>query len=211
MKKNIFFIAFFAFIANFAIGQMNDSPPLFNIGIKAGANFANVYDGQGDEFRADGKLGFVAGGFMAIPLGGLFGLQPEVLFSQKGFKATGSLLGINYGLTRTSNFLDIPLYITIKPLPVLTILAGPQFSYLMKSTDEYNSTTGSAEQIQEFDNDNLRKNILGGALGIDVNLHPFVIGLRAGWDVYNNNGDGTSNTPRYKNSWVQTTLGYRFL
>lgn len=211
MKKILLIITVFAFIANYAIAQDNDSPPKFNLGIKTGVNFANVYDGQGDEFRADGKLGFVAGGFMAIPLGNLFGFQPEVLFSQKGFKATGKLLGTNYGLTRTTNFIDIPLYITIKPIPVLTILAGPQFSYLMKRTDEFNSVAGSAEQVQEFDNENLRKNILGVAAGLDVNLHPFVIGLRAGWDVYSNNGDGTSNTPRYKNSWVQTTLGYRFL
>jgi hypothetical protein len=43
-----------------------------------------------------------------------------------------------------------------------------------------------------------------------VNLDHTVIGARAGWDLSNNNGNGTSSTPRYKNAWVQATVGYRF-
>jgi hypothetical protein len=34
--------------------------------------------------------------------------------------------------------------------------------------------------------------------------------LRGSWDLKNNNGDGTSTTPRYKNVWYQATVGYRF-
>lgn len=198
-------------MANYVVAQSNDSRSSFHFGIKAGLNFANVYDEQGEAFRADGKTGFAGGVFMTIPLGEMFGVQPEVLFSQKGFKATGSLLGTNYGLTRTTNFIDVPLYFTVKPLPLLTILAGPQFSYLIRQKDEFNSELGSADQIKEFENDNIRKNILGAALGLDVNFDPLVIGLRAGWDLSTNNGDGSSQTPRYKNGWVQLTLGYRFL
>lgn len=211
MKKIILLITTVAFMANYVVAQSNDSRSSFHFGIKAGLNFANVYDEQGEAFRADGKTGFAGGFFMTIPLGEVFGVQPEVLFSQKGFKATGSLLGTNYGLTRTTNFIDVPLYFTVKPFPLLTILAGPQFSYLIRQKDEFNSELGSAEQIKEFENDNIRKNILGAALGLDVNFDPLVIGLRAGWDLSTNNGDGSSQTPRYKNGWVQLTLGYRFL
>lgn len=211
MKKILLLITTVAFMANYVVAQSNDSRSSFHFGIKAGLNFANVYDEQGEAFRADGKTGFAGGVFMTIPLGEMFGVQPEVLFSQKGFKATGSLLGTNYGLTRTTNFIDVPLYFTVKPLPLLTILAGPQFSYLIRQKDEFNSELGSADQIKEFENDNIRKNILGAALGLDVNFDPLVIGLRAGWDLSTNNGDGSSQTPRYKNGWVQLTLGYRFL
>jgi hypothetical protein len=211
MKKIILLIIAVAFMANYVIAQSGDSRSQFHFGIKAGGNFANVYDAQGEEFRADGKLGFAGGVFVTVPFGDMFGFQPEFLFSQKGFKATGNLLGTNYGLTRTTNFIDVPLYFAIKPLPVLTILAGPQFSYLLERKDEFNSAVGSAEQVQEFKNDNIRKNILGGVVGFDVNLHPLVVGARAGWDLSTNNGDGSSQTPRYKNAWIQATLGYRFL
>lgn len=211
MKKIVLLIMAVAFMANYVIAQDGDTRSQFHFGIKAGGNFANVYDAQGEEFRADGKLGFAGGVFLSIPIGNVFGIQPEILFSQKGFKAEGSLLGTNYGLTRTTDFIDVPLFLAVKPLPALTILAGPQFSYLMQRKDVFNTALGSAEQIQEFKNDNIRKNILGGVVGLDVNLHPLVVGARAGWDLSTNNGDGSSQTPRYKNAWVQATLGYRFL
>jgi hypothetical protein len=211
MKKIFLMIATVAFMANYVVAQDGDTRSQFNIGIKAGANFSNVYDSQGEEFRADGKLGFAGGVFVVVPFGDMFGFQPEFLFSQKGFKATGTLLGSNYGLTRTTNFIDVPLFFAIKPLSQVTVLAGPQFSYLMRRKDVFNSALGSVEQIQEFENDNIRKNILGAVLGLDVNVSKLVVGARAGWDLSTNNGDGSSQTPRYKNAWIQVTLGYRFL
>jgi hypothetical protein len=199
--------------AGFVMAQSDagDTRGAFHIGLKAGANYSNVYDEQGEYFRADYKFGFAGGLFMNIHLGKIAGFHPEILFSQKGFKAEGSLLGANYGLTRTTNFIDIPLMLAIKPTPGLTIVGGPQFSYLMKRTDVFRSSLGTVEQIQEFENDNIRKNILGVVAGLDVNFNVLVLGARAGWDLTQNNGDGTSQTPRYKNAWLQATLGYRFL
>ena len=199
-----------AFTANYVVAQNSDnSRGQFQFGLKAGANYSNVYDEQGEEFRADHKIGFAGGVFLTIPLGNVLGIQPEVLFSQKGFKAEGRLLDNDYGLTRTTTFIDVPLFLAVKPVPAITLLAGPQFSYLLKRKDVFKSEEGSVEQIQEFKNDNIRKNILGVVAGFDINLTPLVVGARAGWDLSTNNGDGTSQTPRYKNAWVQATLGFR--
>lgn len=213
MNKLILLIAAVAFMGNYASAQgiNDDTRSQFHFGIKAGANFANVYDERGEDFRADGKLGFAGGAFFSIPIGDMFGIQPEVLLSQKGFKGSGTLLGSEYSLTRTTTFIDIPLFFAIKPLPLITILAGPQLSYLVKRKDSFDSGLGDLEIIEEFDNDNIRKNIVSGVLGLDFNFHPIVIGTRAGWDLLTNNGDGSSQTPRYKNAWIQLTLGYRFL
>ena len=141
----------------------------------------------------------------------MIGIQPEILYSQKGFQGEGTLLGSPYSFTRTTDFIDLPLFLVIKPLPILSILVGPQWSYLLKRTDRFKSNFGNSQQIEEFDNDNIRKNILSATLGVDVNLTKVIFGARAGWDLYTNNGDGTSQTPRYKNAWVQATVGYRFL
>ncbi|MDP4664627.1 MAG: PorT family protein, partial [Flavobacteriaceae bacterium] len=65
-------------------------------------------------------------------------------------------------------------------------------------------------QEEEFENDNIRENTLGAAVGIDLNFGHFLVGLRANWDLQENNGEGESTTPRYKNQWFQGTLGYRF-
>jgi len=222
MKNLILSFIAVVLMCNFAAAQQStqnstnrsnseDTRGKFQFGLKAGGNFANVYDASGEEFRADPKLGFVGGLFLNIPMGRAIGFHPEILYSQKGFKAEGRLLGTNYGLTRTSTFIDVPLFLAIKPSSVVTFLVGPQFSYLIKRKDTFNSALGTVEQIQEFENDNIRKNILGAVAGIDVNVGPVVFGARAGWDLMTNNGDGTSQTPRYKNAWIQATIGYRFL
>jgi hypothetical protein len=180
------------------------------LGMKAGFNYANVYDTEGEKFQADGKLGFAGGLFMTIPIGKFIGIQPELLFSQKGFKGTGVMLGTPYSLTRTSNYIDVPLLFALKPGRGISLLAGPQFSYLLRQRDEFTNGVTSEEQIREFENDNIRRNTLCFLGGIDFNFSPFVLGTRLGWDIQNNHGDGSSSTPRYKNTWFQTTLGVRF-
>jgi hypothetical protein len=179
-------------------------------GIKGGYNYANVQDTQGENFIADGRAGVALGAFLTIPIGKFIGIQPEILFSQKGFHATGTMFGSPYNLTRRSNYLDVPILISLKPTSQITLVAGPQFSYLMNQKDSFKSGTINTLQQQEFKNDNIRRNTLCFLGGVDFNFDHFVIGARVGRDLWNNNGDGTSTTPRYKNVWLQATVGYRF-
>jgi hypothetical protein len=208
MKKNIIILFSIILISGNLVAQ--DDRNKISIGVKAGANFSNVYDSEGEEFNSDGKLGLAAGAFVAIPIGQFFGIQPELLFSQKGFKSTGSLLGFDYSLTRTSNYIDVPILFALKPSSFVTVLLGPQYSYLIKQTDEFDNSLYSSVVEEEFDNENIRKNTLGFIGGLDINIDDFVVGARVAWDLFNNNGDGTSTTPRYKNVIGQITLGYRF-
>ena len=208
MNKTILIIISVALISSSLYAQ--DDRSKISLGVKAGANFANVYDSEGEEFDSEGKLGLAVGAFVAIPIGQFFGIQPEVLFSQKGNKSSGSILGFDYDLTRTSNFIDIPLLFALKPSNFVTVLLGPQYSYLLKQTDVFNNPISNVVVEQEFENENVRKNIFGFITGLDINIDDFVVGARVSWDLLNNNGDGTSNTPRYKNVMGQITLGYRF-
>jgi hypothetical protein len=212
MKKAILIIAFVVSMINKSNGQKSnfDVREKLLFGVKAGANYSNVYDSQGDDFVANPKLGAAGGVFLAIPIGKYFGIQPEVLLSQKGFQASGRILGNTYNFTRTTTYLDAPVLFAFKPSEFFTLIAGPQYSYLLLQKDVFKNASTSIEQEQEFENDNARKNILSVTGGMDINIRHFVIGARAGWDIQNNNGDGTSATPRYKNVWYQATLGYRF-
>lgn len=211
--NKIFFTAIllsFAFVTG-KINAQSDFNERVVVGLKAGINSSNVYDEQGEDFEGDAKLGFAAGGFLSIPLGSFLGIQPEVMYSQKGFERSGTILFQNYTFTRTTNHLDIPIQLQVKPVPFLTILAGPQFSYLLSSKDELKINDSSAAVNEdEFDNDNPRKNILGFVGGVDVNISRLVIGGRMGWDFQDNKGDGTNTNPRYKNTWFQVTAGVRF-
>ena len=205
MKKLILLMLVFTALINNSNAQNSG----VSFGLKAGGNYSNQYDSKGGNFTSTSKLGFAGGAFLALPIGKYIGVQPEILFSQKGFKATGRVLGSPYDLTRTTNYIDVPLMLAIKPVRFVTIVLGPQYSYLLSQKDKFTNNVFTSEQNQEFSNDNIRKNILGFTGGVDINIKNAVVGLRAGRDFQNNNGDGTSTTPRYKNAWVQATLGLR--
>lgn len=212
MKKVILVFAFATFMFGSIFAQKNsaDFREKLSFGVKAGANLSNVYDSQGEQFNADSKLGLAAGVFVALPLGKYLGIQPEILFSQKGYKGSGSILGSDYSFSYTSNYIDVPLLLAFKPISLITIVAGPQYSFLIKDNYTFNSALINVDQEYEFENDNIRKNTLSFLGGIDFNLNRIVIGTRVGWDLQANKGDGTSETPRYKNIWYQATIGFRF-
>lgn len=208
MKKTILMFVVATFIGG-TIKAQSDTRDQLHFGLKIGANLSNVYDSKSKDYDADAKFGLATGAFLSIPIGQFLGVQPEILFSQKGFKATGRALLGSYEFTRTTNYIDIPLLVAIKPVPSLTILAGPQYSYLIKQKDEVSGPLSSIVE-KEFKNDNIRKNTLCFTGGLDFNFETIVLGARVGWDLYNNNGDGSSTTPRYKNVWYQATIGFRF-
>ncbi|MDF2438425.1 MAG: hypothetical protein K0Q95_2801 [Bacteroidota bacterium] len=187
-----------------------DNREKLQFGIKAGLNYSNVYDENSEDFRADAKFGAAAGVSLAIPFGKYLGLQPEALFSQKGFKGSGMMLGNEYSFTRTTTYIDFPLQLAFKPSEFFTLFAGPQYSYLLSQRDVFTNTSTSFIQENEFKNDNIRKNVFGAVGGLDINLKHITLGARVGCDLQNNNGDGTSSTPRYKNVWFQGTVGYAF-
>lgn len=208
------FLAMASFLSStgFTLAQDNDfdNREKFKFGIKAGMNYSNVFNSKTEDFRADGKFGFTGGVQVAIPIGKYFGIQPEILLNQKGFRGEGSFLGSEYSFKRTTTFLDIPLQFAFKPWEFVTIVAGPQYSYLIKQKDEFNSEFINTVEEQEFKNENIRRNIFGFVGGFDITIKQFLLGTRIGWDIMNNRGDGTSNTPKYKNLYLQATIGYNF-
>ena len=97
----------------------------------------------------------------------------------------------------------------MNPIQYLSILAGPQFSYLLKEKNVYAFGSNSTEQEQQFNNEDPRNNILGFVLGLDLNVDMLVISARAAWDFQTNNKNSVSTTPRYKNQLLQLTVGFR--
>lgn len=184
--------------------------PVISIGAKVGANLSNIYDSKSEDFQADPKLGFAGGGFISIPIGNFLGIQPELMFSQKGLRGSGRVLLSDYSFTRTTNYIDIPLLVAFKPSKFISILAGPQYSYLISQNYKFNSGSINIDQQEDFKNENIRKNTFCFTGGFDIYVNNFLFSARIGWDLKDNNGDGTSTTPRYKNTWTQATVGFRF-
>lgn len=198
------------FFATTMVSAQSDASNRVSLGLKFGANLSSVYDTQGEEFEADAKLGMATGLFITLPITHFLGVQPEILFSQKGYRGSGSVLGSDYSFKRTTNYIDVPLLLTFRTGDYLTLLFGPQYSFLLSQNYTFKSDVLDISRDEQFDNENLRKNTFCVTGGVDINLSNIVIGARAGWDVQSNEGDGTSSTPRYKNMWYQATIGYRF-
>lgn len=204
LKKLILMMVTVAFLVNISNAQekKTDYRDRLQFGIKAGANFSNVYGTKGDEFQASGKFGFATGTFVSIPIGKFMGIQPELLFSQKGFKGTSRILDNTYKFTRTTSYIGVPLLFSFKPIKFLNLLAGPQYSYLVQQSDVFANVTPAIQQDNlGFENDNVRKHNLGFLVGTDINLGHITLGARAGFDFLNNSEDESSSAPRYKNVW----------
>jgi len=210
MKKIILMILAVAFMTSYSNAQHNNvnysSGPQF--GLKVGVNYSNIYS-TSDEFTGDPKFGFAAGAFLKLPITRYIAFQPEILYSQKGFTATGNMLGSAYDLSRTSTFIDVPLLLSFRTSRVVSLVVGPQFSYLVHQKDVFSNSSLTYQEETDFTNDNLRRNVLCFLGGADFNLEHVILGVRAGWDVQENHGNGTSSTPSYKNMWYQATIGFR--
>jgi hypothetical protein len=105
------------------------------LGIKGGVNFANV--GGADAAPNSKTLtGFAAGGYLEISLPLLFTIQPEILYSQKGFTADENIFGTNVKVTGNLNYLEIPVLVKYSfPVPVVkpSLYVGPAMGILLSA------------------------------------------------------------------------------
>ncbi|UPT68297.1 MAG: PorT family protein [Sphingobacteriales bacterium JAD_PAG50586_3] len=211
--KRINILALLLMLSQMVAAQIiGDDRDNVHFGIKAGVNFTNVYDASGVDFSSENRNGFVGGGFISVPIGKYLGIQPEVLFSQKGANAKGTLDGEAYTFKRTTNNLDVPIFFQVKPIPHLAIVAGPQLSFLMSQKDAYSADGDRIIIEQQFKNQTLRKANVGIAGGIDVWILKILLSGRVGCDLQKNTTTSSAGTqaPSYKNFWGQVTLGLRF-
>ncbi len=180
------------------------------MGFKLGLNYANGFDWSSAKFVANSFVGLATGTFISIPLSTTIGLQPELLFSQKGFRSDGLLNGQSYSVTRTTNYFDLPLQVAFKPLKGITILVGPQYTYLIRQTDDFKSGPYTTQQALAFEQATVKRNTVSLLVGVDLTLRHLVLSTKAGMDLHQNIGDGPPQTQRYNYLWLQACVGYRF-
>jgi len=103
-------------------------------GLKAGVNLANISNGTADiDFSPKMKTDFHAGVVANFHFGyrnegspagtGIFGLQPELLYSRQGFTFDGNAYNFDY--------LALPVMLKFYVTRDVNIEAGPFFSYLL--------------------------------------------------------------------------------
>jgi len=155
------------------------------LGIKAGANFANQ---SITDISTDTKTGFHGGAYLILAFSEKWGIQPELLYSSQGAELPSS--------TSEFDYMSIPVLLRWKPISVLSIEAGPQFSKLVGAKID------GADVQDEFKNSDF-----GLAVGATVHLP---LGLNAGlryvWGFTDVNE--VQNDTSVKNSVVQLYAGW---
>ncbi|MBC7745559.1 MAG: PorT family protein [Flavobacterium sp.] len=179
-----------------------------SVGIKAGGNLSNIIKTGDSSYETNFKPGFHAGLTLEIGLGNTFAFAPELMYSQKGYKAD------RFGgtLTQTTNWIEIPVLAKIKAGPAFNIFLGPQVSFLTKTSNKFEGAFGAVEQtIIEKQSETFKKSIAGGVIGAGFDITPKIgINARYALDFQKNNENGTNETPEFKNQVFQAGLGFKF-
>ena len=170
----------------------------FHFGIKAGANLFKM---DGESFDQEFKFGYNVGAFTQINVSSKWGLQPELLFNQTNYR-TGTEFSNVYsgGVSNYQgklNYLSIPVLLSFRPIPLLSILAGPQFGILLNRDEHLTDNAAQAFKTGDF-------SLVGGA---QLNLASIMVGAR--YVVGLNNINDLSDQNSWKNEGWQLYAGFR--
>ena len=183
-----------------------------SLGGRVGVNFSNMIRTGDDNFETDFKPGFHAGITLDIPLVDRLSFSPELMFSQKGYKTNGtSVLGGENDYSVTTNFIEIPILLKINAASGFNIHLGPQVSFLTSTTESWETGSDDYRRTIKEENENLRKNIIGGVIGAGFNVGGRTsLVARYALDLQKNHENGESETPEYRNQVIQLGLGFKF-
>ena len=142
-------------------------------GLKAGANSANFtgLDTQDSFASLSSKLGFVGGVFLNFPMGNVFSLQLEGLYTMKGSDVTVTDVETFTGKLY-ANYIEIPLVLKFRiPTPGISpfVFAGASVGFKLS---EKLTVDGQDVPLEEaFFKNNDYGAIFGGGLNIGGHFH----------------------------------------
>ena len=174
----------------------------FHIGAKGGVNINQV---QGRSFNDQFQYAYAFGGFVEIGISKKWGIQPELLWSQSKTTTSSNINDIYIdgliGQNITLNYISVPLLVTYRLLPVLTLQAGPQFGILVDQTTHFVYSVENA----------FSKGDISALAGAQVNLGGFRVGARYFIGLNNINGTSMKSADTWKNKGFQLYIGLRII
>jgi hypothetical protein len=193
MKRNAFVLSILLLAAG-----LSSQAQGFHVGIKAGANLFKV---DGESFNQEFQFGYMAGVFTQIYVTGKWGIQPELNFNQTNYR-TGSNFSavVPDGVDDVKgklNWLTIPVLLSYRPIPILSLLAGPQYGILLNQDEHLVNNAGDA----------FKKGDLSVVAGAQLNLGPVMAGARYVAGLSNLND--VTNQSTWRNEGWQLYAGFR--
>lgn len=176
---------------------------LMKYGVKAGLNMTSMSNDMSLEPGFGMGVGFRVGGFLNLRWGyrtensskgtGLWGFQPELMYSNQAVKTDAGDIKMNY--------IAVPLLLKVYPTTALSIEVGPEFSYLISTSPSTMAVDGAEIKVGDCKGMNV-----GLAAGL---AYDFEMGLTVGARYTYGFTDMAKNL-KWKNSNIQVTVGWMF-
>jgi hypothetical protein len=210
---------------NPSIGSGADHKPLrtpmevkTRFGIKGGVNLASLDvddDNNVTNFNTNNKTTFHAGAFVNIPIGGMFRVQPELLYSRMGSKVDGTpIVGSQTSTDRYEldfDYLTLPVMLQLQTPGGFFVEAGPQISYLI--TARQDNQLGSDPDIKDAGLVKKTDFAVAGGVGytsrIGLGIHAgYVYGISNVWNA--DDAPQESKDREMNNRAIKIGLHYNF-
>ena len=185
-----------------ASGYTAEAQGLTAKGVKLGLNIATM---AGDDVPSDAKskVGVALGGFATYSINDMFAVQPELLYTMKGYAQTYGTedytMSYNYLELPILGKLNVPVQGDIKP----NVFLGPAFALKLASSYS-DGHSGDIEDVNSLD--------VGLVIGVGADM-PAGTG-RIGADIRYNMGltnvDGSDAKAKASNSVISIMVGYSF-
>ncbi|MDO5607525.1 MAG: porin family protein [Capnocytophaga sp.] len=184
-----------------------------SFGVKAGYNHANLSGDTPTDLDFKANSGFYVGALVELSLTDFFAIQPEVIYSRQGAKA--KILTVEN--TLNMDYLNVPVMAKVKLGDSFSVLAGPQFGFLI-GDPEWKTDLGSGTTT-DLGKDSFAKFDVGlgigamfktaGGLFVDARYtHGLTNTFDKDNDSWNNISIGDKND--FKNSVFSIGLGFIF-
>jgi Outer membrane protein beta-barrel domain len=188
-------------------------------GVKVGVNFAAI-NGVTNSLNNQSVTAYNAGVFATFEIAGLLALQPELLYTMKGFKLTKAIYSSgptpipNIFVTGNNSYFEIPVLLKLKvPSSSLGIIrpnvfAGPEVAFGLSSKLTVQSTDPSETQGNgnETNSKPTDFGIIIGA-GADINLPGVTLIIDVRYDMGMKSLDFSQGPAQIKNRVLTINAG----
>ena len=171
-------------------------------GLKAGGNYFKVGGRSWDESY---RMSFSGGVYADINYTKHFTLQPELLFNQVLGKTSDAFNQIYAtdqavpGQVVSVDYIAVPILLVYKPIPMLSILVGPQYSFAIAQTQGLLQADKSKNPVSRSD--------LALVFGGELNLGKVKVGLR--YQEGLNNVNAINSTDAWRIYGMQFYVGFQ--
>lgn len=184
-------------------------------GIKGGMNISRI-TGSDAVSSSDSHLGAHLGLLMKYNVMEALVFQPELLYTQKGYNYKYSMNDINYNISNSFDYIEIPLLmklnVAVGDIRVQPFL-GPSVSYLISAKSKEKLSNDDTSITHDNDvADQLNKLAFGFAVGAEfVFQRRFIFGGRYNFGLSNIYKDDLAQQgPDVQNGVFMLNLGYLF-